>query len=50
LVAARRLVTGALDRLPGHRDHLAFANEIAAPLPDRARELARSRTERLMGS
>ncbi|MHB8497487.1 MAG: hypothetical protein ACYDES_05715 [Acidimicrobiales bacterium] len=35
LVAARRLVTGALDRLPGHRDYLAFAKEIAAPLPDR---------------
>lgn len=48
LVAARRLVTGALDRLPGHRDYLAFAKEIAAPLPDRARELARY--ERLMGS
>ncbi len=50
LVAARRLVTGALDRLPGHRDYLAFAKEISAPLPDRARELARSRHERLMGS
>ena len=50
VVAARRLVTGALDRLPGHRDYLAFAKEIGAPLPDRARELASSRYERLMGS
>ncbi len=50
LVAARRLVTGALDRLPGHRDYLAFAKEIAAPIPDRARELASSRYERLIGS
>ncbi len=49
LVAARRLVTGALERLPGHRDYLAL-KEIAAPLPDRARDLARSRYERLMGS
>ncbi len=50
LVAARRLVTSALDRVPGRRDYLAFAKEIAAPLPDRAHELARSRDERRMGS
>ncbi len=50
LEAARRLVTGALAQLPGHRDYLALANEIGAPLPERARELARSRIERLMGS
>jgi hypothetical protein len=46
LAAARRSVGDALDRLPGHRDYLALANEIDAPLPDRAREVARSRIDR----
>ncbi|MHB2022036.1 MAG: hypothetical protein ACYCO3_01695, partial [Mycobacteriales bacterium] len=45
LATARRLVTDALDRLPGHRAYLAFAKEIAAPLPGLARELASSRDE-----
>jgi hypothetical protein len=47
LAAARRLVGEALERLPGHRDYLAFAHEIGAPLPARATEAARSRIERL---
>jgi len=46
---ARRLVGDALDRLPGHRDYLALAKQIDAPLPDRTREVASSRVERLMG-
>jgi hypothetical protein len=49
LATARRLVGDALGRLPGHRDYLALAKEIDAPLPDRAREVARSRIERLIG-
>ena len=50
VVAARGLVSDALDRVPGLRDYLASAKEIGAPLPGRARELARSRNERRMGS
>jgi len=46
---ARRLVGDALDRLPGHRDYLTLAKQIDAPLPDRTREVASSRVERLMG-
>jgi len=42
-------VGDALDRLPGHRDYLALAKQIDAPLPDRTREVASSRVERLMG-
>jgi hypothetical protein len=49
LASARRLVGDALDRLPGHQDYLVLAKEIDAPLPDRAREVARSRIERLIG-
>jgi hypothetical protein len=49
LATARRLVGNALDRLPGHRDYLALAKEIDAPLPHRARESDLSRIERLMG-
>ncbi len=48
LHAARRLIAEALDQLPGHRNFLAFAIEIGAPLPSRAEEIARSRVERLM--
>jgi uncharacterized protein YfiM (DUF2279 family) len=49
LATARRLVGDALDRLPGHRDYLALAKEIYAPLPDRAQVVTRARIERLMG-
>jgi hypothetical protein len=42
------LVTEALERLPGHRDYLSFANEIGAPLPAGAEEVTRSRVETLM--
>jgi hypothetical protein len=48
LATARRLVTEALERLPGHRDYLSFANEIGAPLPAGAEEVTRSRVETLM--
>jgi hypothetical protein len=46
--AARRLVSEALERRPGHKDYLGFANEIGAPLPARAEEANRSRFQRLM--
>ncbi len=46
--AARRLVSESLERLPGHRDYLGFANEIGAPLPADAEEANRSRFRRLM--
>jgi hypothetical protein len=46
--AARRLVSEALERLPGHQDYLGFANEIGAPLPARAEEANRARLRRLM--
>jgi hypothetical protein len=49
LATARRLVGDALGRRPGHRDYLALAKEIDAPLPDRAREVVRSRIERVTG-
>ena len=49
LATARRLVSDALDRLPGHGDYLALAKEIGAPLPRRARESDLSRGERLVG-
>jgi hypothetical protein len=48
LATARRLMTEALERLPGHRDYLSFANEIGTPLPAAAKEVTRSRVERLM--
>ncbi len=44
--SARRLITSALNRLPGHRDFIALAQEIGAPLPERSRAIARSRNER----
>lgn len=36
LESARRLTTEALERLPGHRGYLQFAEEISAQLPARA--------------
>jgi len=46
--AARRLVSDALERLPGHEGYLGFANEIGAPLPARAEAANHSRFRRLM--
>ena len=38
---ARRLIVACLERLPGHREFIAFAQEIGASLPDRAAEIVR---------
>ena len=40
---ARELMSEALRELPGHTDFLAFAEEIGAPLPPRAREITAER-------
>lgn len=40
---ARKLVCRALEELPGHQDFLAFAADIGAPLPARARQVAAMR-------
>ena len=40
---ARRLVSESLHDLPGHHGFLAFAKQIAAPLPPRARAVAQKR-------
>ena len=46
--AARRLVSDALERLPGHQGYLGFANEIGARLPARAEAANHSRYRGLM--
>jgi hypothetical protein len=43
LTTARQLTGQALERLPGHAGLLALAQEIDAPLPQRARAVAESR-------
>jgi hypothetical protein len=40
---ARELVSGSLQRLPGHQGFLDFATEIGAPLPSQAKEIAERR-------
>ena len=41
---ARSVVTNSLQKLPGHRDFLAFATEIGAPLPPIARKIVNERS------
>jgi hypothetical protein len=43
LDAARRLTSECLCKLPGHNGFLAFAKQIAAPLPPRAKAVAQKR-------
>lgn len=38
---ARRLIQACLERLPGHREFIAFAQEVGASLPRRAAEIMR---------
>ncbi len=38
---ARRLIQACLERLPGHREFIAFAQEVGASLPRRAAEIVR---------
>lgn len=43
---ARKLIVACLERLPGHREFIAFAQEIGASLPRRASEIAREQNLR----